>query len=327
MNFAVPVRETSAAAEPVDVVYSWVDDTWPGFDALLRAHATKAHDHDPQRRRDNLQTLKYSLRSLALYAPWIRHIYIVTCAPQVPAWLAQDRPGISIVHHDAFMDRDVLPTFNSFAISSFLTEIPGLSRRFLYFNDDMLLGAPVTLADFVDGDGRLRIYPRFRRTAAAANQNRDDISPWNASLAYSNHLLDEAFGRAHRRGICHVPLLIDRDHWREMLARWPDAFAHTRRSRFRAKYNIPSGHMYPYFLLATTRARMESLAYSYRHVSYCPVENLLNVTRLRFAVIAKQRPKIVCYNDGFGARPKSSVVTLAQDFLARSYPQKSPFEA
>ena len=53
---------------------------------------------DSNRYRDN-QELKYSLRSLYRYAPWIRHIYIVTNG-QIPSWLNMDHPRISIVTHE-----------------------------------------------------------------------------------------------------------------------------------------------------------------------------------------------------------------------------------
>jgi hypothetical protein len=184
----------------------------------------------------------------------------------------------------------------------------------------------VTLSDFTDADGRLILYPRVRFSPSAALQHRTDLSPWNTGLAYANRLLDEAFGQARRRGVYHVPLLIERDSWREMIARWPEAFAHTRRSRFRARYNVPAAHMYPYYLLATGRARMESLPRSYRRVAYCPLENLRRITRLRFALIARQRPKIVCYNDNFGVAPDPRVVRMTQAFLERLYPVPSRFE-
>lgn len=43
-------------------------------------------------------TLKYSLRSVEQYAPWIRNIHLVTNG-QVPYWMALDNPRIRIVTH------------------------------------------------------------------------------------------------------------------------------------------------------------------------------------------------------------------------------------
>src|SRR5262245_58109530 len=131
---------------PVDVVYTWVDDTWPGYRALLTQHArTPRHDLNPNRTRDNLELLKYSLRSLQRYVGWIRNVFVVTARPQVPVWLDLDAPGLTVIHHDQFFaHNEDLPTFNSFAIVCNLHRITGLSRHFLYVEDDHLFGQRVS---------------------------------------------------------------------------------------------------------------------------------------------------------------------------------------
>ena len=67
-------RLNQQITEPIDAVYTWVDDSAPGFQKQWKRHASDPFDHDPLRMRDNLDLLKYNLRSLATYAPWIRHI-------------------------------------------------------------------------------------------------------------------------------------------------------------------------------------------------------------------------------------------------------------
>ena len=42
--------------------------------------------------------LRYSLRSIAAYAPWVRHIHLVT-DDQVPSWLGTADPRITVVSH------------------------------------------------------------------------------------------------------------------------------------------------------------------------------------------------------------------------------------
>ena len=51
-----------------------------------------------------------------------------------------------------------MPTFNSVAIESHLHRIPGLSRRFIYFTDDMSLQSPVSLMDFWTEENGYKIY-------------------------------------------------------------------------------------------------------------------------------------------------------------------------
>jgi len=104
------------------------------------------------RYRDSSE-LRYSLRSLVQNAPWIRHIYIVT-DNQIPNWLNLDTSRLSIISHsDIFANISHLPVFSSPAIEANIHRIPGLSRRFIYFNDDVFLGQPVLPEDFVSRKG------------------------------------------------------------------------------------------------------------------------------------------------------------------------------
>jgi hypothetical protein len=309
----------------IDLVYTWVDDCWPGYLDLLRAHAGAGHDLNPNRTRDNLDLLRYSLRSVARCMPWVRNIHVLTCRPQVPRWLAS-HPRVRLVHHDEVMEPHVLPTFSSFAIVSHLSRIPGLSRRFVYMEDDMLLGAPVEPGDFVDARGRLRVYPRLERTAHPSLRGDARVSPWNAALARCNHLLAERFGRAWRRTVNHVPLFVDRELWNDMLAEWPDAVAHTRASRFRRAGNVAPEYLYPHYALARGRAVAEPVRATYRTSVYFPLENRFWQMRLQRALVERLRPKFVTLNDNFDAAPDARVVSYVRDMLERWYPQPSPFE-
>lgn len=104
-------------------------------------------DISENRFQDN-QELKYSLRSLEKYAPWVRNVFLVTNG-QVPNWLNLSHPKIKIItHNQIFENKSHLPTFSSPAIETHLHRIPGLSKRFLYFNDDVLLGKPIWPDDF-----------------------------------------------------------------------------------------------------------------------------------------------------------------------------------
>lgn len=76
----------------------------------------------------------YSLRSIEQYAPWIRHVYIVTNG-QVPYWLDLSFERVTIVTHDEiYRNRSHLPTFSSPSIETNLHRISNLSERFIYLN-------------------------------------------------------------------------------------------------------------------------------------------------------------------------------------------------
>jgi UDP-N-acetylglucosamine-lysosomal-enzyme len=166
---------------PIDAVYTWVNgsdpiwnserDFWyqrwiqeydgPDRNIQNRQKSGSDGDHDGSSAdnhfRDN-DELRYSLRSLERYAPWIRQVYLVTNG-QVPSWLDLNNPRIKIVKHsDIFQNSSHLPVFSSTAIESNLDRIPGLSDVFLYFNDDTFLAAPIWPDDFITPDGVQTIY-------------------------------------------------------------------------------------------------------------------------------------------------------------------------
>lgn len=94
------------------------------------------------------QELRYSLRSIEKFSPWIRNVYIVTNG-QIPSWLNLDNPRVKIItHKDIFVNKSHLPTFSSPAIESHLHRIPGLSQKFIYMNDDVMFGDYVWPDDF-----------------------------------------------------------------------------------------------------------------------------------------------------------------------------------
>ncbi|KAK1944765.1 N-acetylglucosamine-1-phosphotransferase subunits alpha/beta [Phytophthora citrophthora] len=178
-NIGSVKSEDFLAYGPIDVVYTWVNGTDPrwkkekefwhkhwiasltgqplpvwGEEANVKG---KDDSNSDNRFRDN-EELRYSLRSLEKYAPWVRHIYVVTDG-QIPSWLDIESPKLSIVKHgDIFANKSHLPVFSSPAIEWSLDNIPGLSDMFLYFNDDVFLGSPVRPEDFVSQAGVQKAY-------------------------------------------------------------------------------------------------------------------------------------------------------------------------
>lgn len=151
---------------PVDVVYTWVDGAdaqWAAKRAnyLPALEAHRAINQMQAHYRDN-QELRYSLRSLEQYAPWVRHIFIVTDA-QKPSWLDTAHPKITVVDHREIIPTEYLPTFNSHVIEAYLYRISGLAEHYLYCNDDFFLSSPCTVGDFFTSNGLPYIFTDWRQ--------------------------------------------------------------------------------------------------------------------------------------------------------------------
>ncbi len=312
--------------EPIDIVYLWVDGSLPGFREERDSYATRVRDRDPARYRDNLSLLKYSLRGVSTYLPWVRNIYIVTSRPQRPPWLAIDN-RIHIVHHDQFIDRSVLPLYNSNAIFCFLHLIPGLSRRFIYCEDDILWTAPTELSHFLDKEGRVRVHQRFGHTPDSDAQFDVDALPVNPTWAYNNKLIDNAFGRQRRPTHTHAPLLVDLELWRDLVRLWPNEISNTKSNRFRSENDVVPVYLYRHFLLNTDRAQRVSRFKTYREAHYHGLEYFKPWVWIGLNLIKVLKPNTTCLNDNWGEVAPVGIAEMIRRFLERTFPDKSPFEA
>lgn len=117
----------------VDVVITYVDGLDPEWQ---RSYAAATGKPVNVKRYRDWGTLKYLLRGMERHMEFIGNVFLVVASEsQVPSWVS--RADLKIVLHSDIIPEKYLPVFNSTAIEMFLHRIPGLSERFVYFNDDM----------------------------------------------------------------------------------------------------------------------------------------------------------------------------------------------
>ncbi len=185
---------------PIDLVYLWCDSADPAFQDSLARYCPGQNIKGE--RFYSSDELKYSLRSAERYAPWIRTIHLVTNG-QIPKWLDTTNPKINLVRHEDIFPPDLLhflPSFNSQAIESNIHRIQYLAEHFLYANDDMFFGRPVSPSDFFSRDGRIMADLRGGRVARG---RRSGI--FDSMLSASAVLLDRLFSSSSwTRGIHQI---------------------------------------------------------------------------------------------------------------------------
>lgn len=193
MSRSQPDRASSGDAEPIDIVYLWVDGSDPAFRALKRAHLVResarldvAELSGDEARYEQMGEIAYSVRSIRRFAPWIRNVFIVVKPGQRPPIDLED-PRIRLVEEPEILPEAIQPTFASPSIEPFVHRIPGLSEIFIYANDDFLFWRPTPREHFVV-DGRLSLRGRHQ-------------SRWRARLEFSTH-------RGHTRIVNHTALML-----------------------------------------------------------------------------------------------------------------------
>lgn len=318
---------TTEVTFPIDIVYTWVDGSDPRWlarkEAALRALGRDVPEHSADRSRwEDRDELRYSLRSVALYAPWIRRIYLVT-DDQVPTWLRRDGSITVVDHRDLFPAGSTLPTFNSHAIEAVLHRIEGLSEHFLYMNDDFFFGGVVAPENFFSPGGVSRIFLSPSSMPVGDPAGRSIASEWGGMNA--SGLLEGEFGRVVRQKSRHTPMSLRVSVLREIEELFSRAFVNVRSSQFRGPGDIaPVSGLYPHYALVTGRAVTSGIRYG-----YFDLNSKSSLKRLR-SVVRGAGVQVFCLND------TSSVATpvheqleneeVLKNFLSGMYPWKSPWE-
>ncbi|NEM90395.1 stealth family protein [Galbitalea soli] len=307
----------------IDIVFSWVDGSSAEFQRA-RAQRMKSYvvgdGDDSEARYRQLDELKYALRSVYLYAPWIRHIYIVTDSP-TPDWL-DEHPDVTIVPSSAFFrDPANLPTHNSHAIEAQLQHIDGLSEHFLYSNDDMFFARPVNPDMFFSPGGVTKFIEA--QTRIGLGENNPARSGFENAARVNRALLRSRFGRVTTRHLEHAPTPLRKSVLLEMEKEFAAEFDRTAASPFRSATDISvTNSLYHYYALMTGRAVVQTNA----RVKY--VETTLAASIDQMARLLRRRSEdFFCLNDG--SKPEISVETRQRavlEFLNRYFPIPAPWE-
>lgn len=307
----------------IDIVFSWVDGTDPEFRARragMLAQVVVGEGDEADARIRQIDELRYALRSVHKNAPWIRRIFIATDS-RVPDWLADD-PQVTVVRAiDHFADASGLPVFNSHAVESQLQHIEGLSEHFLYSNDDMFFARPVRPSMFFTPAGISRYIEAGTRIGPGANNERR--SGFENAARMNRQLLTRRFGHIITRHLEHTPVPLRRSVLHEIEQAFPEDFARTRTSRFRAATDISvTNSLYHYYALLTGRAVAQEAA-KVRYVDTTMYTGLALLDGL-----AKRRNvDFFCLNDGsFPEVPETERVRAVSEFLDTYFPEAAPWE-
>ncbi|WP_030911526.1 stealth conserved region 3 domain-containing protein [Streptomyces sp. NRRL F-5126] len=310
---------------PVDAVYTWVDGGDPAWQerkakrmAELGLPTAKADSGDVRfRDRDEL---KYSLRSLAMYAPWVRKVYLVT-DDQVPSWLNEEHPGIEVVPHRAvFTDPDCLPTFNSHSIESQLHHIPGLSEQFLYLNDDFFFGRPVVPRVFFHSTGVPNFF--WSPTTVPVGEATQADEGYFAAAKNNRRLLEDRFGATVTNGFLHAPHALRKSLLEEIEQAFPEDMARTAAAPLRGWRDISVvSSLHHHFGYFSGKAVPGAIRCSYVDVgSYTGHPDL---TRL----LSGRGYDVFCLGESPDADvPAEEQARVVKAFLRAYFPVKSPYE-
>lgn len=311
---------------PIDAVYTWVDGTDPAWlerkrdrlEALTGYELTEAASEDL--RFIAHDELRHSLRSLERYAPWIRHIYLVTDG-QRPDWLREDHPRITVVdHREISAPGTDLPTYNSQAIEANLHRIDGLAEHFIYLNDDFFFSSTVAPDLFFAANGLASLF--MSRAQVGPGAPRPDEPASDTAGKNARAMVEEVCGRRVSQKFFHAPYAMRRSIAAEIEERWPQTVAFTRESVFRRTGDVTlAGALQLNYAFATGRGQRHGVRYRYVNIGS---EN--TPTALEKLWRDRDRLQTFCLNESSSELAPAQIDHLVRTFLARRFPDKSTFE-
>ena len=254
----------------IDLVYLWCDgsdENWLKEKQYYQAQSGQLNiNATDDSRFVQHDELKFSLRSVELYMPWINHIFIVTNG-QIPQWLDTNNPKISIVTHKEIMPADALPTFNSNAIEACIPNIPNLSEHFLYANDDVFISGSVEEDFFFASDGRPYVFLNPYNIA--------EDSLYSRQIHYVQNLIKEKYGKYYPLAPHHNIDAYRLSDVKKCIEAFKDKFDKTAHQRFREQET------------------MQRVIWSYYALAHkCGILALNRVSRRRHPDGKKVNPKV-----------------------------------
>lgn len=305
----------------IDLVYLWCDGNDANF-AQQKRERMQQYGAEAQKNQDcryvQIDELKFSLRSVNEYMPWIHHIFIVT-NNQVPKWFRQHEK-ITIVDHSEILPETARPCFNSQALECCIHKIPNLAEHFIYANDDMFVGRKISPSFFFAQSQRPII--RFIRTGECKGLYYDTIRA-------AHDTIEQTFGVSYKQYEPHHNMdAYTKTMLTECETEFPELFHHTIHQPFRNE-SCMQRILFHLYALAKNQAIMKDVSRTF----YQRVMKKLHIARVDSMSLPNSQalelfkpchPALFCINDGESSTDEDRARALR--FLEARFPRKSPYE-
>ena len=325
----------------IDFVILWVDGNDPKWQSEKAKYDSNTNDdsNSVSRYRD-WGLLPFWFRGVEKFTPWVNKIHFVTWG-HVPDFLNLNNPKLNIVKHTDFIPTEYLPTFSSHAIEVNIHRIPGLSEKFVYFNDDFYIinkisterffknGVPCDIAVFQYNPSWSQWYKRIKNNLKIINRHFDkkevmtrDHDKWfhksYGSRARWNYIL-KPYGKFITLRTPHNAQPYLKSTFEEVWAVAGKELTETSVNRFRAvsdytpelfrTWQICKGNFEPYNTYSDTK-----------------MFPLMIKSKQAIKAIYNQSYSLICLNDNVHIRNYAQVMENIKDAFDSILQEKSSFE-
>ena len=327
----------------IDFVITWVDMEDPVWQTEFEKYSSKgkhSRNGTSKARFREHGFLRYWFRGVEKYAPWVGRIHFVSSG-QIPEWLDTTNPRINIVNHTDFIPTKFLPTFNSVVIERYMHKIPGLSERFVYFNDDFYIinevsperffinGLPCDIAVFEYNPSWSQWYISLKNNIRIINRyfdKREVMDRWHDKWFDSSYGIKVFWNHALRFYGKFITLRTPHNAQPYLKSTFDEVWAVAGRELTETSYNrFRALNDYTPELFRTwqiCRGNFEPYN-TYRDTKMFP---LVIRSRQAVKVIKQQSYSLVCLNDNPHIRNYDEVMYDIRNAFQQILPEKSSFE-
>lgn len=309
--------------EKIDLVYLWVDGSDPVWAAKKNAFMGKATatntEATTKARVANNDELKYSLRSVEKYAPWVGQIFIVT-DEQTPQFLNLSHPKIRLVDIREILPERALPCYSSPVIEYYLWRLPNLSERFIYANDDMFFNRLTEPDFFFNSSGqpivRQNVKPFSHLRKLWKKVSGKKMSIYRQTIENSAKKIEEKFGKKYYSLPHHNIDSYQKSVYKATFEAFMSDFEALTENHIRTEADLQRV-IFSYYPLATGEAEFRK--------SDSESALVVNIYKEDYrGILEKHNPYLFCMNDSQFCSDSDRERT--KQFLAEYFPEKSEFE-
>jgi len=242
----------------ISIVYTWVDGNDIDFLDIKSKYNGGFREYNSRDR--SADELRYSIRSLTKYLPWHNGTIFILTNNQIPKWLDTTNPRVKMVFHKDIFPEYITPTYDSNTIELYLDKIPGITERFIYFNDDIFINNYIHPAFFFSSR---TFYPKvYRKNKANLDKSsivkiikENDIHKlFQASKYFTNEIIKKYFDVKYEYlNACHSAHVFYRDLFEPFRQLFKEELKFTNSDRFRSPFKVHSIYLYQIFLQYATR--------------------------------------------------------------------------
>jgi hypothetical protein len=328
----------------VDFVVTWLDSNDPQWQASKAQYESGVGTDSRRERYRDWDFLRFWFRGVEKFAPWVRKVFLVTCGHK-PQWLDLNHPRLRLIEHCQMMPKEYLPTFNSNAIELFLHKIPGISERFVYFNDDTLLIRKVKEKDFFYGglprdmmalqpiiankkntvmpylylNNSMVIAKHFDKRTCMKRYPWKFFNPGYPLQYFGYNLVETAFPQFTGFYSVHGPMPFRRGMYEQLWNSEEELLMETASHKFRDQRDV-SIYLFREWQKLSGLFKPKNLHKDFKYYE------LQNENTELLETISRQKKKIVCINDSSATMNFPRVQREIKDALTSILPDKSKYE-